>query len=430
MMAARRCTPPIKASPPPPTMPILSFFTSPPFERGVKGGGRRLEVDPPHEGRRLPGPVHPVHAGVLPLHGERAVVADAVQRPDDLLEVHPAPAHRAEVPAAAVVAEGEVRRQDAALAVEGPLGVLHVGVVDPVRKPVYEPRGVHELPVQVARVEVEAEGLAPAYRLQSTFRRVDVVGDLGRVHLEGEPDALLVEDVEDRVPPLGEVPEALVDLFLTRRREEVELVPDGGAGEARDRLDPEPRCGPRRVLHLLGGATADALRVPVAPDLFGEDGFVTLVYGVVADGLADEVVADRITLKIVLAKEVQAALGVVVVGERLLHLEVVAPTGELQAVVAHLLGERGQLFEGHVRPLAGEQGNWSCHWSSFLNLLRVSERFELLSPVSRQRLYARTRGARMPFQALTRLGLAVRAAVQRRVGPVQVAATSLLRQGL
>lgn len=62
-------------------------------EGSVEGGGRRLEVYPPYESRRLPPAVHSVHARVLPLHGEGPIVADAVQRADDGLEVYSSPAY-------------------------------------------------------------------------------------------------------------------------------------------------------------------------------------------------------------------------------------------------------------------------------------------------------------------------------------------------
>jgi hypothetical protein len=58
----------------------------------------------------------------------------------------------------------------------------------------------------------------------------------------------------------------------------------------------------------------------------------------IADGLADKVVADGITLKAVLAQDLPAALDVTVVRQRPLHVEVIPPAGELQAVVAPLLG--------------------------------------------------------------------------------------------
>src|SRR5687768_11703715 len=286
MMAALRCTAPMRAPEPPPTMPIFSFFMLFPPKRGVEGNRRRLEVQPPDKGGRLPRAVHPVHAGILPLYRKRTVVTDAIEGSDHRLEVHAPASDRSEVPAPAVVAEGEVRGKDAALAVESPECILHVGVVDTLREAVDELSRVDELPVEVAGIEVEPEGFAVVNSLQRPLRGVDVVGDLGGVYLEGEPDALLVKDVEDKIPPLGEVLEALVNLLLGSWREEVELVPDGGAGEARHDVHSEPGGGPGGVLHLLGRTLPDTFGISVAPDLGWQGGSVTFIYGI-ADGLAD-----------------------------------------------------------------------------------------------------------------------------------------------
>src|SRR5690606_41730893 len=110
-------------------------------------------------------------------------------------------------------------------------------------------------------------------------------------------------------------------------------VPDRGAGEADDGVDAEVRGGAGRVHDLGGGAAADALRFAVAPDPLREDRLVAFV-GVVADGLADEVVGDGPHLQVVLGEGLQLARDVVVVGDGLVDLEVVAPAGDLQAVVA------------------------------------------------------------------------------------------------
>jgi hypothetical protein len=48
------------------------------------------------------------------------------------------------------------------------------------------------------------------------------------------------------------------------------------------------------------------------------------------------------------------AFYVAVLREDPANIEVVAPAGELQAIVAHLPGKRRQLLYGKVRPLAGE----------------------------------------------------------------------------
>ena len=55
-----------------------------------------------------------VHAGVLPLDGERPVVADAVQDAEERLEVDVAVAGRDEGPAAVGLAEVDVRAEDRA----------------------------------------------------------------------------------------------------------------------------------------------------------------------------------------------------------------------------------------------------------------------------------------------------------------------------
>ena len=85
---------------------------------------------------------------------------------------------------------------------------------------------------------------------------------------------------------------------------------------------------------------------------------------VVADGLALEVVGDREDLQAVLLQQVQLALDVGVVLGALPRVEVVAPAGDLEPVVAPLGGELGHLLEGQVGPLAGEQRDRSRHLSS------------------------------------------------------------------
>ena len=71
------------------------------LKRGVEGELAGGEVDPLDKLAGLLRAVETVHAHVFPLDRQRALVADLVQRADDLLEVHPAVAQRTEVPAAA-----------------------------------------------------------------------------------------------------------------------------------------------------------------------------------------------------------------------------------------------------------------------------------------------------------------------------------------
>ena len=186
----------------------------------------------------------------------------------------------------------EVAAEDRRPPVERALRVLDVDVEDPVRELVDERRRLEELMLEVARVEVDPEARRSPIASSALRGRHEVVGDLGRVHLEREAHALGLEDVDDRPPALGELLVAALDLAEVVGRERVEEVPDRRAGEARDDLDAELRSGPRGVHHPLGGPLRARLGLAVAPDLGREHALVARGDRV-AHGLADEVVADR-----------------------------------------------------------------------------------------------------------------------------------------
>src|SRR3954451_16787343 len=127
------------------------------LEGGVEGDAARREVRRAHEGQRVRRAPVAVHARVLPLDRERALVADAVERADHRLEVHVAVAGGDEVPAAAGLAEVEMAAEDRRAAVQAALGVLDVRVEDFRRELDDEGSRVEELVLEVARVEVDAE---------------------------------------------------------------------------------------------------------------------------------------------------------------------------------------------------------------------------------------------------------------------------------
>ena len=212
----------------------------------------------------------------------------------------------------------------------------------------------------------------------------------------GEAHAALVEDVEDRVPPVGEVagsprrhrPRPTGGNIATYFQIAEPVKPDDG-------VDAEPLRRPRRHLHLLGRALPHALGVAVAPDPVGQDRPVPLVDRVVADGLALEVVGDRPDLEAVLLQQVELALDVRVVLRGPPHVEVVAPAGDLEAVVPPL-GRRARhiSLERQVGPLAGEQGDGSGHGVPF-SVSSPAAAVEWASrPASRSRTSTAARRAR------------------------------------
>ena len=78
-------------------------------------------------------------------------------------------------------------------------------------------------------------------------------------------------------------------------------------------------------------------------------------------GLADEVGGDGVAGEAVVLEELPLLVDVFFTGYSGVGIEVVAPAGELEAVVAHFFRERGEFFEGKIGPLAGEQGDGAWH---------------------------------------------------------------------
>lgn len=74
---------------------------------------------------------------------------------------------------------------------------------------------------------------------------------------------------------------------------------------------------------------------------------------IVANRLAHEVIGNRVTLQAVVSEELPLFLDVF--GVDRIDVEVVAPAGELKAVIAHFFGQWGEFFERKIGPLAGEQ---------------------------------------------------------------------------
>ncbi len=322
----------------------------------------RVEGQAADELQRLRGADEAVHPGVLPLDRDGPVVADRVEHPEAGLPRHVAVPGGHEVPAAARIGPGEVRAHPAVATVAHlTLRVLAVDVVDPVLEVPEEADRVEVLPDEVAGIPVESEGGSVTDRVHGSLGRPVVVGDLARMHLMREPDALIVEDVEDRVPSVREVLVAVVDHRLGHWREHRHGLPDLRPGEADDGVHAETAGRPCGHLHLLGGPLPDAFGVAVAPDAVGQDPAVALVDRVVADGLSLEVVGDREELQVVLLQQVELVPHVAVVLGGLPDIEVVPPAGDLQPVIAPLGREPAHLDEGQVGPLAGEQGDRSRH---------------------------------------------------------------------
>ena len=139
----------------------------------------------------------PVHPRVLPLHGQRTLVSNSVEGPNDLLEGNSTAAEGSEIPEPVRVSEWQVppehsRRHRAF----GPPDVFHVGIEDPGLEAEDERYAVHPLIGEVRRVEVEPEALSVPDGLQSPLSGDDVEGDLRGVNLQSKSHSDLVEHVD------------------------------------------------------------------------------------------------------------------------------------------------------------------------------------------------------------------------------------------
>ena len=175
------------------------------------------------------------------------------------------------------------------------------------------------------------------------------------MNLVCEADSDLVEDVDDRVPPIGEICIARLDDLVIDGREHGHVVPDGRSGESNDCVDAEGRRRTRGDLHLLSRPLPDTLRVTVTPNPRVDHALVSVVDDRLAHRLAIEVIGDRPTAESVLLQDVSSALQVALVLDRFGDVEMITPAGNLEPVIAPLPSEPAHLFEWEVRPLSGEQ---------------------------------------------------------------------------
>lgn len=82
---------------------------------------------------------------------------------------------------------------------------------------------------------------------------------------------------------------------------------------------------------------------------------------VIADGLPNEMIGDRERRKTGVGQNPPAFLAIVFRFGCTVYVKMITPTGELEAIKAHFLGERCEFGERKIGPLAGEESYWSSH---------------------------------------------------------------------
>src|SRR5512147_41290 len=108
-------------------------------------------------------------------------------------------------------------------------------------------------------------------------------------------------------------------------------MPDRAAGEAIDHPDPEIFCGMSGRHHMLLCAFAYALRLAVTPDVGREDRFVTIV-NIVADRLANQVVADRPGFQAMPGEDFVPRVAIGLVLGTSADIKMIPPAGKLESI--------------------------------------------------------------------------------------------------
>src|SRR5579864_970517 len=256
-------------------------------------------------------------------------------------------ARRTEVPVSPRVGEGGVPAEHPHRSISvAPPGVLDVDVEDPRAEGADELHIVDVLISQVRWVIVEPEPLVAFDRIDRPLGGGNVECDLRRMYLQPEVHIQLVELVEDRRESTGKIVEPLLPILLIGRGKGIDGMPDARPGESVDdrresrRLRRRVDEGAARlggVDQLLAGPLLDALSAAVPPYVGGEDRLVPLVDGI-TDRLPDQMIGNGKCLQPVALENVPAVFAIALVLQRLVHLEMVAPARELDAVISELPG--------------------------------------------------------------------------------------------
>lgn len=243
-----------------------------------------------------------------------------------------------------------------------PPDVLHVNMIDAVGKLANKADIVDALVAEVRGIVIEAEARVMVDGGQGALGRGDIEGDFGRMDLKREVDVFCIEHVEDRPPAPREIVVALLQIGLTGRWKSIECVPDCRASEAvynggrfilalsTGTSVKEKTCGLCCRFHFLRRTLAHAFRLAVAPDIARQDGLVPPV-DQIAIRVAHQMTGNGMAGKTVLPQQSPLFRDVVFFRQSAINFKVIAPAGELNAIVPHFFDEWEQLGGGTSRPI-------------------------------------------------------------------------------
>ena len=184
------------------------------------------------------------------------------------------------------------------------------------------------------------------------------------MNFEGEFDPVILENIQNGIPHIGDIIETGLNGLGGDRRETVKHVPDRRTGEAGDDLHSEIGGGFGGQLHLLNGPFAFFLRL--AGKFFGTENIRSRIVVRIAHELSCQMIADRVKMQVAAGEFIQNRLAVFFVFGGLDHVEVVAGTGQFHAIIAPGSDFLQKSVQRHIGPLSGKKSDRSFHGNSSL----------------------------------------------------------------
>jgi hypothetical protein len=137
-------------------------------------------------------------------------------------------------------------------------------------------------------------------------------------------------------------------------------MPDRTPRESVHDLNTQIRSGAGGQLHLFRSAATHTFGIPITPHMSRKDRFVPVVDDV-AHGLADQVIADREYIQSVRLKHLTLSDTVAGIVRGPNHIKVIAPAGQLEAIVSPRCSLLCQFRKREIGPLACEECDGSAH---------------------------------------------------------------------
>src|SRR5260370_24440490 len=181
---------------------------------------------------------------------------------------------RNEIPATPGFAKVEMRSQDALAAIQAPLRVFDMDMVDTIGELLDKCGRVEKLMEEMAWVKVNTKAAAVADGIKRFSCRHKIVGNFGGMYFQTKLHAFPFKYIDNWIPASRKILVPFLDFRKVIRRKGVEQVPDARSSEPIDLGHAEFCSCACCVLEFLCSTLAHALRLAITPNMGRKNSFV------------------------------------------------------------------------------------------------------------------------------------------------------------